>query len=93
VKYSSVLAEDNRVSECLNFVEPLRHVVHDAHHNSRLQRVRPIATGTSFAFNDKLFRVLSSNSEIVTAISVVDGEEVSMTNNEVWQIIRSNILG
>jgi hypothetical protein len=29
----------------------------------------------------------------VTAISVVDGEEVSMTNNEVWQIIRSNILG
>ncbi len=45
VKYSSVLAEDNRVSEYLNFVQP---------------------------FN-----------EIVTAVSVVDGEEVSMTNNEV----------
>ncbi len=93
VKYSSVLAEDNRVSEYLHFVQPLRHVIPDVHRNSRLRRVRPIADGTSFVFNYKLFCVLSSNGEIVTAISAVDGEEVNMTNNEVWQIIRSNILG
>jgi hypothetical protein len=85
VKYTSVLAENNRVSEYLHFVQPLRHAVPDVHRNFPFQQVRTVASGTSFVLNDKLFCDLSSNGEIVTAISAVDGEEVNMTNIEVWQ--------
>jgi len=93
VKYSSVLAEDNRVSQCLHFVQPLNPVVPNAPHNRPLRQVRTIAIGTSFVLNYKLFHVSASNGEIVTAVYAVDGEVVHMSNNEMWQIIRSNILG
>jgi hypothetical protein len=93
VKYSSVLAEDNRVAQCLHFVQPLNPVVPNAPRNRPLRQVRTIAIGTSFVVNNKLFHVSASNGEIVTAVSAVDGEVVHMSNYEVWQIIRSNILG
>jgi hypothetical protein len=41
--------------------------------------------------NNKVFRVTSSIGEVVTAISAVDDEEINLSINEAWQIIRNNI--
>jgi (2Fe-2S) ferredoxin len=92
VKYSSVLAEDCRVSEVLKFApQPIRNVERNLRGSRSLRRVRALAEGTTFVLNNKVFRVTSSIGEVVTAISAVDDEEINLSINEAWQIIRNNI--
>jgi hypothetical protein len=91
IKYSSVLAEDPRVSEVLHFVQPLQQPEPDPPRIRPLRRPRGIAVGTSFVHNGKLFTVTASDGIIVNAVCAVDGEVLNMPNNEVWQIIMNSI--
>jgi hypothetical protein len=92
VKYSSLLAEDRRVLEVLHFApQPIHNVQPNLRGSRSLRRVRALAEGTTFVVNNKVFRVTSTIGEVVTAISAVDDEEINLSINEAWQIIRNNI--
>jgi hypothetical protein len=92
VKYRSTLAESPEVSQILRFAQPLVHQPEiDPLPVHPRRRVRAIALGTSFLYNDKLVRVVTSDGNSVSAISEVDGEEIFMSNGELMDIIMNNI--
>ena len=54
------------------------------------QRVRKaIPIDTTFVFNDKYFIVNMSDGVMVRAVCVDDGEELRITNEELWDVILS----
>jgi len=85
VKYSACNAEDAIVSRILGFAlaVPQNTIVHN-----RPQRVRKkIPVDTTFVFNDKYYMVNMSDGLVVSALCVDDGDEIRLTNDELWDII------
>jgi hypothetical protein len=91
IKYSDVLAESGIDAEVLHFPRPLPQPETIQPPARSRRRARAIAIGTSFVHNGKLFIVARSDGLVVTATCVVSVEELTMSNEEVSQIIWSNI--
>ena len=90
IKYSAVLAETPLVSRILHFSQPILQPENAVEHRPT-RRVKTVAIGTSFVYQEKLFRVVASDGIMVSAVCIYDGEQINMTNGECRQIIMSNI--
>ena len=92
IVYSDMRAESEIVSDTLKFPR-LRVEVTPGDDNlpRRCRRIKPVPCDTSFIYNDKFFSVTQSDGMRVFAVCVDDGEEVSFSNDELWEIILENL--
>ncbi len=89
--YSAVKSEEAVVSEVLSFAQPPQ-MPNDNNWPQRVRRVKAVPCDTIFTYNGKCFMLRTqSDGRRAFAVCVTDGEQLCLSNDELWDLILDNL--
>ncbi len=91
VVYSDVKVESEVVKETLRFPHAIQVTPAEDDRPQRVRKVKPVPCDTTFIYNDKFFCVTQSDGRRVFAVCEDDGEQLCLSNNELWKLILDNL--